>query len=135
MVVGETYRLNTNWTKLPKGLKVKLMAILEYKTLSYGGGKMYSAVIEIHKGGSCWRHHSSTDSIVIEQDESLTDDTSITYVPLNYLEPLNPLDDKIIIWNLATKWNSKLADSYGKWRQESIEKYGYDIHKLIYEKK
>jgi hypothetical protein len=137
MVVGERYQLNKHWGKLPKGLKLKLMAILEYTNITiYNGNKIYSAVVEIPHGGSAWKFHSNDGtSIVVEQDINLNGDTLITYIPLNYLEPLNPLSDNIIIWSLANKWNSRETDSYNKFRVEWYDKYGYDIHERRYKKK
>ena len=130
--VGKIYKLNDSWMRYPKGMKVKLMALLENKFLSWDGKKMYSAVIEVSNNGSAFKYYTGDDDIVAKADD-LTEDTLITFIPLRYLSEMEEEDkDKIIIWNLAHKWNVYETDSYNKWRKEHMLKYGYDLHKMVY---
>lgn len=130
--VGKVYILNNPWMKYPKGMKVKLMALLEHKYLSWDGKKVYSAIIEVPNNGSAFKYYQGDDIIVTKADD-LTEDTLITFIPLRFLSDMEEEDkDKIIIWNLAHKWNVYETDSYNKWRKEHMLKYGYDLHKSVY---
>lgn len=129
--VGEIYILSETWIGLPKGMKVKLIALLEAPFKSWNGDTVYSAIIESAKG-SPFKYYKGEDPIVSRSNE-LTEDTPITFLPERYLSELNEEDkNRIIIWNLATKWNVYQADSYNKMRSDHMKKYGYDIHKLVY---
>lgn len=43
--VGEIYILSETWIGLPKGMKVKLMALLEAPFKSWNGDTVYSATV------------------------------------------------------------------------------------------
>lgn len=127
--VSKVYTLNNTWMKYPKGMKVKLMALLESSILDI---KFKSAIIEVPNRGSAFKYYSGSDTI-ISKSEDLTEDTIITFIPLYYLSEVTEEDkDRIIIWNLANKWSVYETDSYNKWRKEYTLKYGYDLHKAVY---
>ena len=132
--IGRTYILNDTWMQYPKGMKVKLMALMENSLLfSLDGTKMYSAIIEVPiKGGTAFKYYTGNDTIVSKSPD-LNDETIITFIPLRFLSEMGEEDKyKIIIWNLANKWNVSQTDSYNNWRKSFLLKYGYDIHKSVY---
>lgn len=130
--VGDIVRLKKNPFKLPKGLKVRLMAIIEYNLTFSSGIKICGAVIETHVRSFAWKYSNSNNYSVIEQSDDLTEDTNITFVTQQYLEPLDEKDDGMILYDLNYKWNVFESDWYAKWRKEYEEKYGKDPHKILY---
>jgi hypothetical protein len=123
-MVGETYQLKEKYSKLPKGLKVRLMAIVTTDS-------NVSICVINYSNGSEWRHSHACRFISIESSEDLNLNTLVTFIPSSYLEPVDDFN-KIIIWNLAHKWNVRESDHYTKFRKEFLDNNGYDIHENIY---
>lgn len=123
-MIGGTYQLKEKYSKLPKGLKVRLMAIVTTDN-------NISLYVISYSNGTEWRHAGNCGFISIEASEDLTPNTLITFISDGYLEPVED-SNKIIIWNLAHKWNVNESDHYTKFRKEFLDKNGYDIHENIY---
>lgn len=130
--VGLTYILNNNWIRYPKGMKVRLMALIESSFTTLNNEKLYSAIVEVSNGGSEFKYFNEKDTIKVKSGY-LTEDTQINFIPLRYLSPLTN-DEKynFIIHNLSIKWNVYETDSYNKYIKEFIDKFGYNIHEKIY---
>jgi hypothetical protein len=126
--VGERYQLGEKWGKYPMGMKVKLMVTISYDNALLS--QNHAGVIEVSNGGSEWKYVTPTNFTIIDRCEDLNDSTSITFIPLRLLIPID--NDKIIIWSLANKWNVRETDYYNNWRKETFLKYGYDIHEFLY---
>jgi len=121
--VGDTVRLKENYNKMPKGTKVRFMAKIDFSPNWQYENKTYGAVISYHRGSE-WRFADKTRFDVLELSEDLDDETKITFISYNVLEPIDNNDDRIILWNLANKWNVRETDWYNNWKKEYKEKYG-----------
>ena len=126
-MIGGSYQLKAKYSKLPKGLKVRLMAKVTTEN---------SNVLSVisYANGTEWRHSHTCGFIDVDSSEDLKPNILIAFIPSSYLEPVTDLD-KIIIWNLAHKWNVLQTDHYTKFRKEFLDKNGYDIHEGIYKNK
>lgn len=123
--VGDVVRLSEDYSKIPKGTKVRYMAKIDFSPDWQYENKSYGAVVAYHRGSE-WRFSDKNRFSILEMSDELSDDTKITFISYNKLEPIDENDDRMILWNLAHKWNVRETDWYNNWRKEYKEKYGRD---------
>jgi len=106
---GIRYQLNQNWHKYPKGLKLRLLAIIKYKKYS----DVYGAIVE-HPNGPSWKYANFDDFDIIKKSEDLNTESRISFIPPSFLSVIDNYD--MIVYSLANKWTVKEIDTYNRIR-------------------
>lgn len=128
--VGDIVRVKERQNKIAEGQKVILRARISFITET-GYEFANGCIIQIHNGYE-FKHTDLKRIKIIEMDKEIDPDDKIMFIPEFQLEPFDHNDDSIIVKGFYTKWNVYMTDWYNNYRKEYKEKYGHDIHNLIY---